>query len=163
MANKKNSNEEKQPNDILDYTEEDELNDLKEYYIIDDEEKSLIKGIPQELDIFDTIEEQKKMLSALKQQAMLMTDKFKLRQVQSLVAAIETTIDVMNDKEMTDRVKKNIKTPYDLKFYVESSTLMMKQLEKLLQLDSVADGSNTATLAITVETPNGTKIGIASK
>ena len=105
----------------------------------------------------------KDILSNMRKHLSLTLDKRKMQQANILMDNIETNINIMNDPEIQQNVKDNIKSVLDLKLLSEINLNNFKMLQNLMRLDSV-DGTGTAAeIAVAVDWGGGQfRLGIKS-
>lgn len=101
----------------------------------------------------------KEALANMKTKVMYALDKRKLNEAQKIFSSLENIGDIFSDKEVMEKVKKNVSTAQDLKFLSDTYSKLIESSKNLMRLDSVDGQGNFAklNLALQFEGMNGNK------
>lgn len=109
---------------------------------------------------------QERALINARDRAMAIIDQKKVPLALKEIESIESYADILNDSEVLERVKENVKTAQDLKYIAEAQKLKLQNLQSLLKMDSVNSQGNAGEIFVGVEfgKENGTtKIVVGKK
>lgn len=107
-------------------------------------------------------EEQKKEMSRVlaerRQQVNFLLDGYKLNQAIKNVAMIESSMNILSDPEVLEKVRSSVKTAYDYKQLADAQKTFIQNISSLNALDTL-DASGTSArlnLAVSLKNSDGT-------
>lgn len=158
--------------DISEYKEYNNTTDSQRLNVeslqkdVDDQTMSVIEAFNGEiLSPNELIKKQKELLSERRKQIQIVMDGKKLEEAMKVMIGMQGITDVFSDSDVMESVKRNTKSPMDLKFLAEAYSKLADKLPLLQRLDTV-DGEGTArkiNLSVSYKNSDGSQLNATLK